>query len=224
MIRFESRRLFLGRILGVAALPAFAAMASGPARAQEAAKEVPPGDDANPAKAVEAYYAALLDVMKRAKDLGIKGRYAQLEPAIAKTFDLPAMTRISIGPAWTSLAPDQQQKLVDAFARMTVATYANRFDGYGGEKFEVDAKVETRGNDRVVKTKLVQTADEPVTLNYLMRKSGEAWKVVDVYLSGTISELATRRSEFTALLRSGGADALLANLKQRTDDLMAPTG
>lgn len=173
---------------------------------------------------IEEYYATLLATMKKAKELGIKGRYAQLEPAIRKTFDLAAMTRISVGPSWTGFTPDQQQSLIEAFSKMTVATYANRFDGYSGEKFEVNPKVDTRGNDRIVKTRLVPAADEPVTLNYLMRKSGEAWKVVDVYLSGTISELATRRSEFTALIKTGGPDALLANLKQRTDELMSSAG
>lgn len=186
-------------------------------------------DEAAPADTVaatiiEEYYAALLATMKKAKELGIKGRYGQLEPAIRKAFDLAAMTRISVGPSWTGFTPDQQQSLIEAFSKMTVATYANRFDGYAGEKFEVNPKVDTRGNDRIVKTRLVPAADEPVTLNYLMRKSDEAWKVVDVYLSGTISELATRRSEFTALIRTGGADALIANLKHRTDELMSSAG
>jgi phospholipid transport system substrate-binding protein len=207
---FDRRALLSG-------VAAFGLLLAAPAFAEDAT-------DATAAQGIETYYATLLGVMKKAKDLGIKGRYAQLEPAIRRTFDLAAMTRIAIGPPWTGFSADQQQNLVEAFSKMTVATYANRFDGYAGETFEVNPKVDTRGNDRIVKTKLVQTADEPVTLNYLMRKSGEDWKVVDVYLSGTISELATRRSEFTALIRTGGADALLANLKQRTDELMTPAG
>ena len=201
----------------LAGAAAFCLLAVAPAFADDAASP-----EGVAAKSIEEYYATLLGTMKKAKELGIKGRYAQLDPAIRKTFDLAAMTRISIGPAWTGFTAEQQQNLVDAFSKMTVATYANRFDGYGGEKFEVDPKVETRGNDRIVKTKMLQTADEPVTLNYLMRRSGEDWKVVDVYLSGTISELATRRSEFSATIKAGGADALLANLKQRTEELMVP--
>lgn len=196
----------------------FCLLSAAPSFAEDAA----PAD--TQARSIEEYYATLLGTMKKAKELGIKGRYAQLEPAIKRTFDLAAMTRISVGPSWTGFTPEQQQSLIEAFSKMTVATYANRFDGYAGEKFEVNPKVETRGNDRIVKTKLVPTADEPVTLNYLMRKSGEDWKVVDVYLSGTISELATRRSEFTAVIKTGGADALLANLKQRADELMTPAG
>ena len=71
-----------------------------------------------------------------------------------------------------------------------------------------------------MRTKLLQSNGEPITLNYLMRDSGGSWKVVDVYLTGTISELATRRSEFAALLKSGGPNTLIESLRQKTDKLM----
>ena len=171
---------------------------------------------------IRAFYAALLDVMKRAKALGIRGRYDALAPVIGTTFDLPAMTRISVGPRWTSIPREQQAALVDAFSRMTIATYATRFDGYSGERFEVDPGVDTRGTGSVVHTRIIQSKGEPVTLDYLMRKSGSAWKVVDVYLTGTISELATRRSEFNGILDAGGPQALVGSLRQQTDRMLRP--
>jgi phospholipid transport system substrate-binding protein len=39
--------------------------------------------------------------------------------------------------------------------------------------------------------------------------------VIDVYLSGTISELASRRSEFAAVLQRDGAEGLVRLLEQR---------
>jgi phospholipid transport system substrate-binding protein len=72
-----------------------------------------------------------------------------------------------------------------------------------------------------VNTRLIQNTGAPVVLNYLMRSSGGDWKIVDVYLNGTISELATRRSEFAAILKSGGADALIKTLRARSDKLLA---
>jgi len=171
---------------------------------------------------VRAFYDALLDVMKRAKALGIKGRYGTLAPVIEQTFDLPAMTRIAVGPRWTSIPKEQQAALVDAFSRMTIATYASRFDGYSGERFEVGSDVDARGSGSVVHTRIVQPKGEPVALNYLMRKAGGRWKAVDVYLTGTISELATRRAEFASILDSGGAQALVASLREQADRLMQP--
>jgi len=177
--------------------------------------------DIDPAAApIRAFYDALLDVMKHASQLGVRGRYDKLDPVIRKTFDLDAMTRIAIGPEWTSIPPDQQKALIDAFSRMTIATYANRFNGYSGESFEIDPAVVARSTGRVVRTRLVRPKDEPVALNYLMRESGGAWKIVDIYLSGTISELATKRSEFGAILKSGGTSALVESLREQTDKLM----
>jgi phospholipid transport system substrate-binding protein len=183
------------------------------------AADAPPDEVTAP---VRAFYAALLDVMKRAKALGIRGRYDALAPVVSATFDLPAMTRISVGPRWTSIPKEQQASLVDAFSRMTIATYASRFDGYSGERFEVDSAVESRSTGSIVHTRIVQTKGEPVTLNYLMRRSGSAWKAVDVYLTGTISEIATRRSEFSGILDAGGPQALIGSLRQQTDRMMRP--
>lgn len=176
----------------------------------------------DPTAPVRAFYDALLGVMKRAKTLGVRGRYDALAPVIRKAFDLPAMTRISVGPRWTSIPADQQGALVDAFSRMTIATYANRFDGYSGERFEVEPNVDARASGSVVHTRIVQPKGEPVTINYLMRKSGGDWKIVDVYLTGTISELATRRSEFASILDTGGPSTLIGSLTQQTDRLLQP--
>lgn len=171
---------------------------------------------------IRAFYDALLDVMKRAKTLGIRGRNDVLAPVIGATFDLPAMTRIAVGPRWTSIPKEQQSALIDAFSRMTIATYASRFDGYSGERFEVDPGVESRGSGSIVHSRIVQPKGEPVTLNYLMRQSGGAWKAVDVYLTGTISELATRRAEFNGILDAGGPQALVGSLRQQTDRMLRP--
>ncbi|MET0217351.1 MAG: ABC transporter substrate-binding protein [Burkholderiales bacterium] len=180
--------------------------------------------DADPAVApIRAFYDALLAAMKQADQLGVRGRYDKLAPVIRATFDLPAMTRIAVGPDWTAIPPEQQTALLDSFARMTIATYANRFDGYSGESFEVDPEVLSRNTGRIVRTKLLRPKEEPVTLNYLMRNSGDTWKIVDIYLSGTISELATQRSEFGAILKSGGPAALIESLRQQIDKLMKET-
>ena len=187
-----------------------------------AAWQVALAADTDPAAArITAFYAALLESMKTAARTPVGKRYDKLETAVRATFDLPAMARITVGPSWPQIAPDDQQALLEQFARMTIATYASRFDGYSGERFEVDPKIEARGENRIVHSSLIQAKGEPIALNYLMHATPEGWKAYDVYLSGTISELATRRAEFGALLKSGGAAALIASLRQRVDKLLA---
>ncbi len=166
---------------------------------------------------IQSFDDALMDTMKNATKLGYKGRYDKLTPVVEHTYDLPLMARISVGPQWASLSADDQKKIIDAFTKLSVATYASRFDGYGGEQFQITGENPTTGGDDVVDTKLIRPNDDPVDLNYRLRKTGDDWKIIDVFLSGTISQLANYRSEFSATLRSKGADGLV----QLIDDKVA---
>jgi phospholipid transport system substrate-binding protein len=179
--------------------------------------------DAGSAPAViERFYGQLLAVMKDAKRLGFDGRYAQLAPAITQTFDLPLMTRIAIGPGWAQIPAEQQQRLNAAFSRYTISMYANRFDGWGGERLEVVPTATPNPNGVLVNSRLIKTNGEAVQLNYLLKQeAGGAWKVIDVYLSGTVSELAARRSEFGSVLQRNGAEGLVQLIEQRTVALRA---
>jgi phospholipid transport system substrate-binding protein len=171
---------------------------------------------------IERLYAALLAVMKEAKKLSFDERYRRLAPTIEEAFDLGLMARIAVGPGWAGIAADQQQRLSAAFARYTISNYANRFDDYGGERFEVSPKAAPNPNGVIVESRLVKSNGETVNLNYLLRRGAAgSWKVIDVYLSGTISELATRRSEFSTVLQRTGADALVQLIEQRSAALRA---
>jgi phospholipid transport system substrate-binding protein len=198
------RNLFPSAVLlaALAAPPALHAQASDPA-----------------AQVIDRFEQSLLSVMKDAKKLGPRGRFERLEPVIGQTFDLAAMTRFAVGTAWSSLSPADQQGLVRAFTRMTVATYAHNFDEYGGERFTLDG-VETRGPDKLVKTRLA-SANSSHTLTYRMRQSGGGWKVIDVYYDGAVSSILGQRSEYASTLRSGGAQALVRKLESRANDMLA---
>jgi phospholipid transport system substrate-binding protein len=200
------------RMLKISSLAAMLALASMALPAQ--AEDSPP-----PVRVVQDFYDTLLVVMKQADKLGFQGRYAKLQPAIEQAYNLPLMTRLSIGPQWQSLSPDEQQKLTAAFSVYTIATYANRFDGYSGEKFQVEPKPSTVAAGTIVDTKLIKSSGEPVALNYLMRETNGKPQIIDVYLSGTISELSTRRAEFTSVIRRDGAAGLLQLLDRRVAQL-----
>jgi phospholipid transport system substrate-binding protein len=175
---------------------------------------------ANGTDTVRGFYSTLLSTMMNGPALGASGRYGKLEPMVRKTFDVPFMTRLAVGPSWGGLSLAQQQQVTEAFDRYIAATYADRFDSYSGEKLEV-AGERPFDSGAIVQTRIVKSNGEPVTINYLMRRNGDSWQVSDVYLDGTISELATRRSEFTTILRQQGIDGLIAALNRKSDLLSA---
>jgi phospholipid transport system substrate-binding protein len=169
---------------------------------------------------IQSFYDTLLDSMKHGKALGLQGRYNKLKPVVEQTYDLPLMTSLVVGSSWASIPASDQQALVAAFERMTIANYAKNFDDYSDEKFTVDPAAQVHGADKVVMSKLI-TGGQTIPFNYRMRQSsGGSWKVVDVYLNGFVSELATRRSDFGSTLSSGGAPALIKKINALADGLM----
>jgi phospholipid transport system substrate-binding protein len=176
-----------------------------------------PRAEEGPVAPVKALCDSLLDAMKQGSSLDFAGRFALLAPEIRRDLNLPLMTRIIVGPSWRKLSPSDQGNLVKAFSDYSIATYAQRFKAYSGERFEVDPSPASlpRG-DSVVHTKLFTGGPKPVQLDYLVRKNGDRWQIIDVFLSGTISELAARRSEYSTVLRQGGAPALIELLRKKT--------
>ena len=176
--------------------------------------------DAGPQAVPQSLYDALLKVMKQGPALGFAGRVKALEPELRRDYDLAFMTRVVVGPPWRGMSPQDQQGLVDAFSNYTVATYASRFKDYSGERFTLDPATSTLpSGDTIVHTKLLPHDGEPVELDYLMRAQSEGFRIIDVLLNGTVSEMAERRSEYSATLRDGGAAALIRLLQQKATDL-----
>ena len=171
-----------------------------------------------PTDVVRNFYGVLLDVMQHASALGPKGRYQKLEPVVRGTFDVPFMARLSVGPTWRSLAPEQKRRAVQAYSRYIAAIYATRFDDYAGEKFEVLGQQQIK-HGTLIKTHIIKSNGEPVAINYVVHDNDIAWQIRDIYLSGSISELATRRSDFANILRTGGIDGLIDTLNKKADDL-----
>ncbi len=173
--------------------------------------------DADPAVAtVQNFYDALLAAMKGGKALGVQGRFAKLQPAVAAAFDADTMVKYAAGPGWAAATPADQKALTDAFARMTAAQYAGNFSSFSGEKFVVDPTVQVRGTDHYVSSKLVTSSDS-VTFIYRLRQTGGSWKIIDVLLEGNISQLAVYRSDFAATVKSGGAAALVTKINALAD-------
>jgi phospholipid transport system substrate-binding protein len=175
-----------------------------------------PGPHGPASAVIDKFDGTLLGVMKQADALGYEGRAKELEPAIVEAFNIPLMTRIIVGGPWNEWTEDQRNRIVDAFGKFIVATYARRFDGYSGEDFVNNGEKPATSGGTLVLTQLTRPQDPAVTLNYLMHDGDKGPQIIDVFLTGTISELATRRSEFSAVLQQGGYNALLAALEKKT--------
>jgi len=162
-------------------------------------------------------YQQLMPTLQQAGRLSVREREQRFTPAITSAFDFATMTRLATGPAWSSFSGAQQAAVREAFTRFLIADYASEVTDVSGESFVVDPQTspESRGGDEIVRTKPLQPSGRTVQINYLVRGG----RVIDVYLNGTVSDLATRRDEFASILAGGGgADALVRKLRERTND------
>jgi phospholipid transport system substrate-binding protein len=179
---------------------------------------VAPGPD-GPRSVIEALHEEFLGVMRDAEAIGFEGRYERLRSIIEESFDLSFMAEKSVGRHWKTLSAEDQARWLSAFGDMTTATYAGRFEGYSGQHFEILGQ-EDAGHDTVmVRARVVDPGAEDVQLNYRLHERDGAWRVIDVYLNGTVSELALRRSEYSTVLKRDGFDKLLETIGDKTEEI-----
>lgn len=172
-----------------------------------------------PVQLVEKVHAGMVEVMQSAATTPFEGRAERLTPILEQGFDIDFMARKSLGRSFDTLSAEDQARWIEAFRRFFVANYAGRFTGYSGQKFETLGEEPAAQDTVLVRTRLIDPGGENVDLAYRMRESGGTWRIIDVYLKGTVSELALRRSDFTAILDRQGFPALLASVDAKVDDL-----
>ena len=178
-----------------------------------------------PGSSIDTLHEALLDVMRNAVELRYDGRTKKLTPVIPEHFDIAFMAQKAVGRrSWKAASEEDQKRYIDAFTRFMVANYAGRFDGYSGQSFETLSEEPARSETMLVKTHLVDPGNENIELNYRMRQVGDGWKIIDVYMDGTVSELALRRSEFASVVKRDGMDGLIQALDKKIAKLAKGDG
>jgi len=174
-----------------------------------------------PSHIVTAFHGTLLGVMKQAETLGIQGRYKKLAGRIEETFHLGLMARISSGSYWRKAPAGDTKKLVAAFSRLSISTYASQFDGYSGQSFKTISEAPGPQNTILVKTQIIDPGSKSIDITYVTRQINDQWKIIDVLLDTGISELAVRRSEYRRILKTGGVNGLIDTLNAKADQLLA---
>jgi phospholipid transport system substrate-binding protein len=166
---------------------------------------------------VDKFQTELIAIMKNGKQLGYAGRYDKLSDPVSNSHDLTKIARIVVGKEWEKLSEAQQQKLVDVFVRLSIASYAHNFKDYSGELFVFDSEEETTRGGVVVHSRLIIPDDKPVKFDYMLKEKGDSWRIINIIANG-VSDLALKRSEYTAILQREGFDALIAKINEKIDN------
>ncbi len=173
--------------------------------------------------AVQSLHDTLTGAMKEADALGYQGRFEMIAPAVNTYIDQKFMAAKSIGRHWKKLTPDEQERWLKIFSNLTVANYAGRFKGYSGEHFVLEGEEDAPHDTKLVKTMLILPNDDDVRLNYRLRETDGSWKIIDVYMNGTVSELSLRRSEYSSTVKREGFETLIAAVEKKLADFAGDT-
>jgi phospholipid transport system substrate-binding protein len=163
----------------------------------------------------DSFCKSLVDAVRQSRGQGAQVRARTLQPLVEASFNMRVMAQVATGPAWTAMSPAEQATVVSALTRYSAGRLAQEFDSYSGQTCAIDPAVQARGPDRLVKARIMQPNGEPTALNYRVRAYGGDWKIVDLYYKG-VSQLATERADFAAVLRSGGAAGLVSRINELT--------
>lgn len=171
---------------------------------------------------VFALQEGLLEILNDPAVVSSPARTAALGKLVGDTFDINAMGAIAVGVrTYATWSEAQRDEFLIAFARFMVATHANRFVGATGQRFDIEGSEATEGGRKIVHAQYHRADQPPFPIDYLVQPTPAGWRILDVYLDGTISLLALHRSEFSSVLRDRGFAGFIAAMHAKADEIAA---
>ena len=161
----------------------------------------------------------LSELLSTPSNVPFAQRYAKMALIADQVFDYRAILQAIAGAQWATLPAAQQNKLLASFRRYTVSNYVANFSAGTGTSIKLQPGAQAAGDGRLVSTLIAPATGEATAINYIVRQSPQGWRVTDVYLDGTISQVAVQRSDFRRLLTSDDGAALVRKLDTKAEEL-----
>jgi phospholipid transport system substrate-binding protein len=166
---------------------------------------------------VGEFCRALLHSTKGAAAASVQQRTARLELLVAEDFNIPVMAQLTVGESWARMSGAERGAVTAALTRYTAARYATEVDSDTGQRCIIEPRVDVRGPDKLVRTKVVDP-EGSTAVNYRLRQYAGEWKIIDVFYNG-VSELTTQRADFAGVVHAQGATGLVAKLRDLTSKM-----
>jgi len=170
---------------------------------------------------VARLHETLIDVMKAGESASFEARYERLEPVVLESFHLPLIARLVLAGHWQRLSESEQETFVQLMGRLTTATYAARFDGYDGHRFETYADQAQRRGLHVVRARFGKPKGETRQFDYQLRETRDGWRIINVAVDG-VSDLSLKRAQYQEVVDKHGFKELLKRLRDKVADLADP--
>lgn len=136
---------------------------------------------------------------------------SKLRPVLQEHINFETMTRRAVGPGWRQFTPAQRAKATDLFTTLIIRSYSEKLTPgqYPVIKFKA-AKSTESGRYEIPTTLSYQGNNYDVTYRL---EEADGWRVSDIIIEG-VSLVANYRTQFDAVFKKGGADAVIDSLTQ----------
>ena len=132
---------------------------------------------------------------------------------IDQTYDAEKMLKMIIGEDWKKIESNKKKELIMVFKRYISKNYLKRFTKIKEISFENAEKEKISSELFLIRSNFF-IKKEKVSIDYLLSLKNNSWKIFDVLLDGSVSEIATKKSEFHIFIKEKKIDSLIDALKK----------
>ena len=144
----------------------------------------------------------------------------KVQSVIRNTYNIERMLALIIGEVWKKSISKDKIALKKVFEEYIAKNYILRFKNIKSLEFGKLEINQAGKNYRMAKTKLIINSKDIVPLNYLLDQTNNSWKIFDVLIDGSISEIATKKSEFINFTNQGNVKPLVEALREKNSTLL----
>ena len=138
---------------------------------------------------------------------------------VKQNYNSEKMLSMIIGNQWKNVSNKKRKEIINIFEEYIAKNYVRRFSKMKDFSF-IENKEQNVGKFVMVRSNLVIGKKEKVSISYLLSNDQNKWKIFDVLLAGSVSEIATKKSEFKSFIKGGNIDPLIDALKKKNNDLI----
>lgn len=175
---------------------------------------------------VKRISSEVLDTAKADKDIqggNLKRITALVEEKIIPYVNFEHMTALAVGRHWREASDAQKTQLQTQFRSLLVSTYAGALSQVRDQKIEFSPMRASPGDTDVeVRSQVIQSRGDPITISYRMEKLATGWKIYDVNVLGAWL-IEAYKGNFSSEIDKGGIDGLIKTLTAKNKSLASRT-
>jgi len=165
----------------------------------------------------------VLAIVKSDSDIQA-GNHAKIftlaEEKVLPNFNFVRVSRLVLGKNWTRATPEQRTDFQREFRTLLLRTYATALSKYQDQTIEfLPLRMVDDAKTTSVKTKIIQSGGQPISVDYSLAREEEAWKVYDIVIEG-VSLVTNYRGQFSQEVRKYGLDSLIGKLANKNTNAM----